>query len=303
MPWAGRRRRGSRGWNLEGKKGTYLRVLGLFARLGSDGRSLRRGVRSERAWGYKLPRHWPTRAGIDGLSRIWLAAWMRTLPAPDSVEVAGPVCVFVCVCMCVRARDSRLKRVGTTAAIRESPPNLCSSPISLSRRLAPLQLSRCSRSSRGDEHGQTGRQTKKQTTWQCEHSRVGSYPPRQLRSKCREPQPVWCQASTQRPAGQRHLTLDPYCPGTEPSRSSRLHLSPSLSGPSRDVAQTPPYLSSLICTEGVLLTGANLAWQATRRKPQHVCSDPPVEKRMARRRKRHRAKCSALAARDRLVDA
>lgn len=32
-------------------------------------------------------------AGIGGLSRIWLAAWMGTLPARNSVDMAGAVCV------------------------------------------------------------------------------------------------------------------------------------------------------------------------------------------------------------------
>lgn len=35
-------------------------------------------------------------AGIGGLSRIWLAAWMGTLPDRNSVEMAGAVCVWVC---------------------------------------------------------------------------------------------------------------------------------------------------------------------------------------------------------------
>ena len=33
-------------------------------------------------------------ASICGLARIWLAAWMETLPAHNSVEVAGAVCVL-----------------------------------------------------------------------------------------------------------------------------------------------------------------------------------------------------------------
>lgn len=64
-------------------------------------------------------------------------------------------------------------------------------------------------------------------------------------------------------SGQRTLSLDSYMyrSVTEPSRSPRLNLTSSLSGPSSYVVQTAQYACTMYCLKG------KIAWQATRRSP------------------------------------
>lgn len=73
-------------------------------------------------------------------------------------------------------------------------------------------------------------------------------------------------ALPQQAAGQRHFSLDSVCPGTEPSRSLRLHLTLVLSGPSSGVVQTAPSWS---CADDVLLGGKIVITRHTK-EPQHV---------------------------------
>lgn len=89
-------------------------------------------------------------AGIGGLSRIWLAAWMGTLPDRNSVEMAGAVCVGVGVFEPETRDRRRWAARARYGSLHPSGARL----LSLSRRIIPWQLSRCSRSQTRGDHGQ-----------------------------------------------------------------------------------------------------------------------------------------------------
>lgn len=173
-------------------------------------------------------------AGIGGLSRIWLAAWMGTLPGRNSVEMAGAVCVGVGVFEPETRDRRRWAARARYGSLHPSGARL----LSLSRRIIPWQLSRCARSQTRGEHGQVV----PITTLKSDNVRPSRCPrsarvPAMLDQSSRTAR---SGALPQQAAGQRHFSLDSVCPGTEPSRSLRLHLTLVLSGPSSGVVQTAP---------------------------------------------------------------